>query len=64
MKNREIVRILESHNFRFVRSNRHMLYSNGLLTVAVPHHKQCSKGLARRIFQQAGLNKEIIQQIL
>jgi|GEM_PF-3568133 len=64
MKNRDLLRILREFNFFFVRSNGHEIYSNGKVTIAVPHGHEHSKGLVRRILQQGGLNKEQIQRIL
>lgn len=64
MKNNDLIRILKTYNFNLKRSNGHSIYSNGTITVAVPNKKEHSKGLVRRIFQQAGLSKETIGQYL
>lgn len=59
MKNRDLVKILKRNGFVLVRNNNHAIYSNGLITTPVPHHMSHSKGLVRRILQQAGLRHEI-----
>lgn len=64
MKNKDLIRILKDNNFMLVRSNGHEIYSNGQISVAVPHGKEHSKGLVRRIFQQAGFGKQFIQEVL
>lgn len=63
-KSSEIVKILKEHGFILKRTNKHAIYSNGFFTVAVPLEKSLSKGLCRRIFQQAGLSKDIIATML
>lgn len=64
MKNRELIKILEQNGFQFKRSNGHMIYSNGTKTIALPHHTQHSRGLARRLLQQMGIDKQQIFSIL
>jgi len=64
MKNRDLVRILKDKGFTLVRNNNHAIYSNGINTVPVPHHMSHSKGLVRRLLQQAGLKKEEIAKVL
>ncbi len=64
MKNRDLLRILKDYNFYLVRSNGHEIYSNGQITVAIPHGHEHSKGLVRRILQHAKLSKQQIQEIL
>lgn len=58
-KVREIIQILERNGFFLKRSSKHAIYFNGITTVAVPHDKTLSKGLCRRILQQANLKHEI-----
>jgi predicted RNA binding protein YcfA (HicA-like mRNA interferase family) len=64
MKQRDLLIILKEYNFRFIRSNGHLIYTNDIIRVAVPHHKEHSIGLVRRIMQQMGLNKEQIKRYL
>lgn len=59
MKNRDLIRILINNSFQLIRSNGHAIYSNGIVTVAVPHKKSHNIGLVRRILQQANLRHEI-----
>lgn len=64
MKNRDLVRILRDNNFNLIRSNGHSIYSNGIVTIAVPNHHEHSKGLVRRVLQQAQFDKQFIQGVL
>lgn len=64
LKTLEIVKILESQGFTFKRASKHMIYVRGVITVAVPRHKVCSKGLVRRLFQQAGFEKDFIKNLI
>lgn len=64
MKKKDLLRLLKDYNFVFVRSNGHMIYSNGTITVAVPNHMEHSRGLVRRLLTQAGLNKEEIRKYI
>jgi predicted RNA binding protein YcfA (HicA-like mRNA interferase family) len=59
MKQRDMIRILIKNGFVPIRSSKHLIYSNNIVTVAIPHQKQYSKGLTRRILQQANLKHEI-----
>lgn len=59
MKHKEMLKILERNGYQLKRSNKHMIYTNGVNTVAVPHAKVLSIGLCRRLLQQAQLKHEI-----
>jgi len=59
LKTKEIIKILTRNGFTFIRSNKHMIYRKGSVTVAVPHHNAASIGLCRRLLTQAGLKHEI-----
>lgn len=64
MKRKEMERILKQNRFSYIRSNKHIIYSNGIISIALPNRMEYTKGLSRRILQQAGFNKEIVQEIL
>ena len=64
MKYRDLIRILKDHNFQFIRNSGHQIFSNGQISIAVPHRNEFSRGLVRRILQQAGLTKEQIQEVI
>lgn len=64
LKTNEVIKVLNAHNFVLVRSNKHLIYSNGSFTVAVPHGRVCSRGLIRRLLTQAGLEKSLIKSII
>ncbi len=64
MKNKELIRILKEYNFVLIRNSGHQIYSNGSISVAIPHRNEFSRGLIRRILQQMGLNKEDIQKYI
>lgn len=59
LKQKEVIKILERNGFFFKRSNGHIIYVKGCLTVAVPHSRTLSIGLCRRLLQQAQLRHEI-----
>ena len=59
MKQRDVIRILIKNGFIISRSSKHLIYTNGKVTVAVPHQKELSKGLTRRLLCQAQLKHEI-----
>jgi predicted RNA binding protein YcfA (HicA-like mRNA interferase family) len=59
MKQRDVIRILIKNGFVPIRSSKHLIYSNNTVTVAVPHQKDLSKGLTRRLLTQAQLKHEI-----
>ena len=62
LKTRDIIKLLEDKGFIFFRANKHLIYKQltNNITVAVPNQRTCSKGLCRRILQQAGfLRSEI-----
>jgi beta-lactam-binding protein with PASTA domain len=64
MKLKELLRILKDLNFHMVRSNSHIIYSDGKQTIAVPNHKEISRSLAIRVLKQGGISKDIIKQYL
>lgn len=55
MKRKEMERILKQNGFINIRTTKHIIYSNGLTTVAIPSRMEYTKGLSRRILQQAKL---------
>lgn len=64
MKRKEMERILRSYGFFLVRTNKHLIYSNGVISVALPSRAQYTKGLSRRVLQQAKLDKVLIKELL
>jgi len=64
MKNKELTRILRDYGFVLIRNSGHQIYSNGSISVAIPHRTEFSRGLVRRILQQMRLNKEDIQKYI
>jgi len=56
MKRREMERVLKQNGFVHVRTNKHLIFSNGVISVALPSRIDYSKGLSRRILQQAKLH--------
>ncbi len=55
MKRKEMERILKQNGFVNIRTNKHLIFSNGSTTVALPSRVEYTKGLSRRILQQAKL---------
>ena len=64
MKRKEMEKLLGQYGFKFIRSNKHLIYSNGIITVALPSRTEFSRGLSRRILQQCKFDKEFIQKII
>lgn len=54
---KEFIRILNQNGFYMVRSNKHMIFSNGTQTVAVPHTKVVNNMLAKRLMKTFGMKK-------
>lgn len=38
MKTREICKILKANGYELIRTSKHLIYSNGIQTIAVPNH--------------------------
>jgi len=55
MKCRDLIRLLESRGFKMIRSSKHMIFSNGVKTVAVPHQKEIRSWTVHQIKKQGGL---------
>ena len=55
MKRREMERILKQNGFVNIRTNKHLIFTDGKTTVALPSRMEYTKGLSRRILQQAKL---------
>ena len=64
MKYRDLMRILKDHGFEFIRNSGHQIFSNGQISIAIPHRNEFSRGLVRRILQQSRLTKEQIQELI
>lgn len=64
MKRKEMESLLKINGFRFVRGNKHLIYSNDVFTIALPSRNCYTKGLTRRILQQSGFSKEQIKEII
>lgn len=64
MKRKEVEKILKEYGYTLIRSNKHMIYSNGKISVAVPNHMDYSRGLTRRILQQAMIDSKVIKELV
>lgn len=64
MKRKEMEKLLGKYGFKYIRSNKHLIYSNGIISVALPSRLEYTRGLTRRLLQQAGLPKEFIKEIV
>ena len=51
MKFKELHRYLNSRGYSIIRESGHHIYSNGVRSIAVPHHKVISDGTLRDIFK-------------
>jgi predicted RNA binding protein YcfA (HicA-like mRNA interferase family) len=59
MKQRDVIKLLESHGFRFLRAGRgsHIIYSNGIKQVVIPRETDRNPFLVKAIMKQAGILK-------
>lgn len=64
MKRKEMEKLLNDYGFRYIRGNKHLIYSDGVNTVALPSRMEYTRGLTRRILQQADIEKEVIKEIV
>ncbi len=56
---KEIIRVLEKHNFKFVsQRGSHVKYSNGKNVVIIPNHDEVAKGTLKSILNMADINLE------
>ena len=56
MKNRDLIKTLETNGFKFLRSGgEHDIYSNGIKTIAVPRHREINEITAKKILKEAGV---------
>ena len=60
MKHKDMVRVLKDHGFVLIRNNKHEIFSNGVLTVAVPRSKEIKSHTVNVIFQQAHIDRKSI----
>lgn len=56
MKHKELARILSDLGFKLIRANKHEVWSNGVLTVCLPRHKEINRNTAKGILKQIGAN--------
>jgi predicted RNA binding protein YcfA (HicA-like mRNA interferase family) len=64
LKQRELITYLKSLGFSEARSGKHIIYSNGVLSVAVPHHKDITVGTLRDILTTALGSRENAKQAM
>lgn len=55
MKQRDLIKILTSAGFWNEGGTKHGRYTNGVVSVYVPRHREVSEGTARQILRDAGL---------
>lgn len=51
MKYRELHKLLSDRGFVIARSSKHIIYTNGSATIAVPHARSIAPGTLRDIFK-------------
>lgn len=56
MKYKDLERILNEMGYQFVRMSKHVIYSNGIKTVAIPHQREINRMLSKRILKEIGYN--------
>jgi predicted RNA binding protein YcfA (HicA-like mRNA interferase family) len=55
MKFKDLIRELEDHGFYLARQSGHIIYSNGVISVAVPRHKFVNGKTVHFILKNAGI---------
>lgn len=53
MKRRDLERWLEEQGYRFLRDAKHCVWSNGVISIPIPHHSELNRFLAKKIMKQA-----------
>ena len=57
MKLKDLIRILESNKFYLVRQSGHMIFSNGIKSVAIPRSRELNGKTVYFILKNAELGK-------
>jgi len=55
MKQRDVIKMLEQNGFNLKRSGKHMIFSNGVVSVAVPHQKEIKSWTVNQIKKHMGM---------
>jgi predicted RNA binding protein YcfA (HicA-like mRNA interferase family) len=55
MKTKELEKILTSNGFQIIRYSKHIIWSNGKQSVAIPHQKEQNKILTKHILKLANI---------
>lgn len=56
MKRRDLIRLLKSNGWYFLRSGaNHEIYTNGKVMEAIPRHSEIKENLAKAIIKRQGL---------
>lgn len=53
MKAKDLERILKDKGFYVTRQSKHIVWTNGKTTIAVPHQREINRILAKHIIKQA-----------
>lgn len=59
MKYKDLQSILQSLGYYITRSTKHIIFNNGLKSVAVPNKKIINKFTAKQILNKIGYQKEL-----
>lgn len=54
MRLRDLLKALESLGFVLVRQGKHQVWSNGIISLAIPHTSEVNRFTAKKILKQAG----------
>lgn len=57
-KIRELNKILNENGYKIIRSNGHIIYSNGTHSIPVPNRKEIGGSLVAKILKQIKANNE------
>ena len=64
MKTRLLFKYLESQGYFLKRSNKHVIYSNGTTSIAIPHDKNVSVGTLRDIMKAVHKDTRLANEVM
>ena len=53
---RQLLKELQANGYSHVRTNKHIIYSNGTITLHIPNHDKVSIGILRQLSYKTKIN--------
>ena len=54
MKTKDLERIMKKNGYVFIRNSGHIIWGNGVKTIAIPRGNEVNKMIAKRILKEIG----------